>query len=195
MTDAPRPRLWVVRHGETEWADSGQHTSHTDVPLTDAGRQQAAALGEVLNRHPFAAVLSSPLSRALDTCRLAGFGDRVELTDDLREWDYGEDEGRTTAEIQVDRPGWTIWTAGPRGGETIDEVAARADRIVARARAAGGDVLCFAHGHVLRIVAARWLGLAAPDGSLLALDPATISILGWEHASPVIERWNQPLEG
>lgn len=194
MTEAPRSRLWVVRHGETEWADSGQHTSHTDVPLTAAGRRQAAALGEVLSAHPFAEMLSSPLSRALDTCRLAGFGDRVELTDDLREWDYGEDEGRTTAEIQVERPGWTIWTAGPRGGETIDEVAARADRIVARVRAASGDVLCFAHGHVLRIVAARWLGLPPHDGSLLALDPATISVLGWEHASPVIERWNQPLE-
>lgn len=194
--DAPdRPGLWVIRHGETEWASLGRHTSRTDVPLLEVGERDARRLGALLRGHRFAEVLSSPLHRALDTCRLAGFGDRAELAEDLREWDYGEDEGRTTAEIRVDRPGWTIWTQGPRGGETIDEVGARADRVVARVRAASGDVLCFAHGHVLRIVAARWLGLPPRDGSLLALDPATISILGWEHETPVIERWNQPLDG
>jgi probable phosphoglycerate mutase len=188
-------QLWLVRHGATEWATLGRHTSRTDVPLTDAGEQQARRLGELLRGHPFAEVLSSPLHRALDTCRLAGFGDRAELVDDLREWDYGEDEGRTTAEIQVDRPGWTIWADGPRGGETIDEVAARADRVIERVRKADGDVLCFAHGHVLRVVAARWVGLPPRDGALLALDPATLSILGWERETAVVDRWNQPLEG
>src|SRR5512143_761180 len=148
---APLPSLWVVRHGETEWSAGGRHTSTTDLLLTAKGREEARAIGPRLARHAFAEVWSSPRSRALETARLAGFGDRLEVVDDLREWDYGDDEGRTTAEIQEDRPGWSIWHDGPKGGETIEQVAERADRVVARARAATGDVLCFAHGHLLRI--------------------------------------------
>ena len=192
--DIVRPRLWVVRHGETTWAAAGKHTGWTDIPLTDAGRRQAEAVGPRLARVPFAAVVSSPLSRALETARLAGFADRVVPDDDLREWNYGADEGRTTAEIRDERPGWTIWSDGVRDGEQLDEVAVRADRVIARARAAPGDTLAFAHGHVLRILAARWVGLPPIDGSRFALGTATISILGWERETPVIERWNDGLD-
>ena len=129
--------------------------------------------------------------RALDTARIAGFGDVVQVDDDLREWDYGEDEGRTTPEIREDRPGWTIWGDGPRGGETIDDVAARADRVIARVRDSSGDVLLFAHGHLLRILAARWLELPPVDGRLFALSTATVSVLGWEREQPVLLRWNE----
>jgi probable phosphoglycerate mutase len=192
MVDAEpdRPRLWLVRHGETEWARLGRHTGRTDIPLTELGRSQAAAVAQRLAAHEFTAVISSPLSRALDTARLAGFGDRVTTTDDLLEWDYGRDEGRTTAEIREGRPGWTIWTGGPDGGETIDDVAARVDRVIARVRAIDGDTLAFAHGHVLRILAARWIGEPPSEGRLFALSTATVSVLGWEREQPVIERWN-----
>jgi probable phosphoglycerate mutase len=138
----------------------------------------------------FAQVWSSPLSRALDTARIAGFGESVETDDDLLEWDYGDDEGRTTPEIRADRPGWTIWDNGPKAGELIDDVAARVDRVIARARQERGDVLVFAHGHVLRILGARWIGQAPSEGRLFALATATISELGWEREQPVIERWN-----
>ena len=188
--DRALPRLWLVRHGETEWARLGRHTGRTDIPLTELGREQAGAVARRLVARPFAAVISSPLSRALDTARLAGFGDRVSTTDDLLEWDYGRDEGRTTAEIRGDRPGWTIWTGGPEGGETIDEVAARVDRVIARARATDGDTLAFAHGHVLRIMAARWIGEPPIEGRLFALSTATVSVLGWERDQAVLERWN-----
>jgi broad specificity phosphatase PhoE len=134
------------------------------------------------------------MRRALDTARLAGFGDRAKVDDDLREWDYGADEGLTTAEIREDRPGWSIWSDGPRGGETISAVAARADRVVARVLAGSGDVLAFGHGHMLRILAARWLALPPEDGRLLALGTATVSILGWEHESAVVLRWNLPAD-
>jgi broad specificity phosphatase PhoE len=184
------PRLWIVRHGETEWARLGRHTSHTDVPLTPRGRLEAGTLGHQLADERFAVVLSSPMSRALDTARLAGFRDRVDVTDDLREWDYGADEGLATAEIRADRPGWTIWRDGPRDGESARHVRARVDRVIERARAAGGDTLAFAHGHVLRALTARWLGLAVRDGRLFELATATISILGWEREQPTIERWN-----
>ncbi len=186
-----RPRAWLIRHGETEWARDGRHTGRTDVPLTELGRSQAVAAGRKIAGQAFAAVFSSPLSRALETARIAGFGDRVELLDDLREWDYGEDEGRTTPEIRGDRPDWSIWGEGPRDGETVDEVGARADRVIARVFASDGDVLCFAHGHVLRILAARWLELPAVDGRLFALSTATVSVLGWEREAPVIQRWNE----
>ncbi len=186
-----RPRLWVVRHGETTWARQGRHTGRTDVPLTEMGRVQAVAVGRKLGSLAFAEVLSSPLARALETCRIAGFGRHVDVVDDLREWDYGEDEGRTTEEIQADRPGWSIWDDGPLGGETIEAVAVRADRVIARARAASGDVLCFAHGHVLRILAARWIELAAIDGRRLALSTATVSVLGWERDTAVVLQWNE----
>lgn len=189
-----RPRLWLVRHGETEWARLGRHTGRTDVPLSEEGRQQALILGDRLAGLPFARILASPLSRALDTARLAGFGDRVDLDADLLEWDYGADEGRTTSEIRAERPGWTIWTHGVRDGEAIDSVAVRADRVIARSRALDGDSLCFAHGHVLRVLAARWLGLDPTAGAMFALATATISILGWERETPVISRWNDGID-
>jgi broad specificity phosphatase PhoE len=186
------PRLWLVRHGETEWSRLGRHTGRTDVPLTELGRAQAIAVGRALAGKTFEAVWSSPLARALDTARIAGFGDRVQTTDDLLEWDYGADEGRTTAEIRLDRPGWTIWADGPRDGESAAAIERRVERVIERARSIGGDSLCFAHGHVLRVLSARWLGLQAVDGRLLALSTATVSILGWERETPVIERWNDP---
>lgn len=189
-----RPRIWLVRHGETEWARLGRHTGHTDIPLTEAGRLQALALGPRLAGLPFTTVLSSPLSRALDTARLAGFADRVQLDPDLREWDYGADEGRTTPEIRAERPGWSVWTDGVPDGEPIEAVGARVDRVIERARALDGDSLCFAHGHVLRVLTARWLGLAPAAGALFALGTATISILGWERETPVISRWNDGLD-
>ena len=188
--DDERPTLWLVRHGETEWARIGRHTGRTDIPLTERGRQQAIAVGRRLAGHAFAVVLSSPLSRALETARLSGFGDRVETADDLLEWDYGADEGRTTSQIRADRPGWTIWHGGPLRGETVDQVGARVDRVIERARSAHGDALVFAHGHVLRILAARWLGAPASDGRLYALATATVSVLGWEREQAVLERWN-----
>jgi probable phosphoglycerate mutase len=186
-----RHDVWLVRHGETEWARLGRHTGRTDVPLTETGRAQAVTLGRRLAGHPFALVLTSPLSRAAETARLAGFGD-VAITDpDLREWDYGAFEGRLTAEIRADYPGWTIWRGPWPDGETIDDVAARADRVRGRIRAADGDSLVVAHGHFLRVLAARWLELPASSGSLFALGTATISILGWEHESSVIDTWNE----
>lgn len=186
--------MWLVRHGETEWARVGKHTGRTDIPLTDLGREQAASVAARLAGRPFALVLSSPLSRALDTARLAGFAARVHTSDDLLEWDYGADEGRTTPEIRVDRPGWSIWGDGPKDGESIRHVATRMDRVIARARKQPGDVLVFAHGHVLRILAARWLGLSPTKGQMFALSTATLSILGWEREQPVIERWNDTTE-
>jgi probable phosphoglycerate mutase len=199
MTGSDRPaspdpverQVWLARHGETEWSSLGRHTGRTDVPLTGPGREQARQLGERLQSRPFALVLSSPLSRAAETARLAGFGDRLVLDPDLQEWDYGEHEGRRTDEIREDYPGWTIWRGPWPGGEQIDEVAARADRVVERLRAVDGDVLVFAHGHLLRILAARWLGLPPQSGGMLALSTATISLLGWERGLPVIERWNE----
>jgi len=186
--------MWLVRHGETEWARLGKHTGLTDIPLTELGREQAVAVGARLTGRPFALVLSSPLSRALDTARLAGFANRVQTSDDLLEWDYGADEGRTTAEIRVERPGWSIWGEGPEDGETIYHVGTRVDRVIALAREQAGDVLVFAHGHVLRVLAARWLDQPPSEGHLFALSTATLSILGWEREQAVIERWNDTTE-
>jgi len=183
--------VWLVRHGETEWARLGRHTGRTDVPLTETGRAQAIALGVRLAGHPFDLVLTSPLSRAADTAALAGFGDRAIVDPDLREWDYGAFEGRLTTEIRAEYPGWTIWRGPWPDGETIDQVAARADRVVARVRATQGDALVVSHGHLLRVLAARWLGLRPASGSLFALGTATVSILGWEREYPVIETWNE----
>ena len=193
--DPRRPRLWLVRHGETEWAKNGRHTGRTDIPLTDLGRAQAVAVGRKIGKQAFAEVLSSPMSRALDTCRIAGYGGRVELLDDLHEWDYGAEEGRTTEEIRRERPGWSIWAEGPTGGETIDDVSARADRVIERVLAASGDVLCFAHGHVLRILAARWLDLDHVEGRRFALSTATLSVLGWEREIADVQRWNEACVG
>ncbi|HUK95676.1 MAG TPA: histidine phosphatase family protein [Gaiellaceae bacterium] len=181
----------LVRHGETEWSREGRHTGRTDIPLTEAGRQEAQAVGAALARHRFALVLTSPLARAAETCRLAGLGDAAEERDDLREWDYGAYEGRTTDEIRAERPGWSLWADGAPDGETAAEVGERADRVIAELRSVGGDVAVFAHGHLLRVVAARWLGLEPDAGRLFALDPATISILGYEREAPVIRLWNE----
>ena len=186
--------MWLVRHGETEWARTGRHTGLTDIPLTAIGRHEALDLAPRLAGHPFAAVISSPLSRALDTARLAGFGDEVQVDTDLVEWDYGDDEGRTTLEIRAERPDWTIWSRGPAGGELLDAVAKRVDRVIERARAIEGITLCFAHGHLLRILGARWIGLAPTGGESLALDTATISILGWDREAPAIRRWNDGVD-
>jgi broad specificity phosphatase PhoE len=182
-------RIVLVRHGQTEWSLSGQHTSRTDIPLTDAGREAARRLGDALAGREFALVLSSPRSRALDTAREAGFPDPV-VDEDLAEWDYGGYEGLTTPEIRVDRPGWLLWEDGVPGGETARQVAARADRVIERALAAGGDVAVFAHGHVLRVLGARWLGQPPQFGGALALDTGSISELGFEHENRVIWRWN-----
>jgi probable phosphoglycerate mutase len=183
----------LVRHGETEWSRDGKHTGHTDVPLTERGRQQARAVGEALRGHKFALVLTSPLERALETCRLAGLGEDAELRDELMEWDYGDYEGRTTPEIREERPGWTLWRDGVPEGETIDEVAARVQRVLAEIRVVEGDALLFAHGHVLRVLTASWLGLEPDAARLFALDPATLSTLGYERETPVIRLWNQPV--
>jgi broad specificity phosphatase PhoE len=181
----------LVRHGETEWSQAGKHTGRTDVPLTERGRREAEAVGADLQGRRFALVLTSPLARAAETCRLAGLGEVAEKRDDLMEWDYGAYEGRETIDIREEHPGWTLWRDGVPEGETIAEVQARADRVIAELRSVAGDVAVFAHGHLLRVVAARWLGLEPAAGRLFALDPATISILGYERETPVIRMWNR----
>jgi broad specificity phosphatase PhoE len=181
----------LVRHGDTEWALEGRHTGRTDVPLTERGRRQAASLARLLRGKRFAKVLVSPRQRALETCRMAGFGDLAEIRGDLAEWDYGEYEGRTTPEILAERPGWTLWEDGVPGGETVEDVGHRVDRVIAEVQSTPGDVAIFAHGHVLRILTARWLGLGARDGRLFMLDPAGVSVLGYEHTWAVIARWNE----
>jgi broad specificity phosphatase PhoE len=184
--------LWLARHGETEWTKTLRHTSTTDVPLTEVGEEEARALGARVGDHAFALVLSSPMRRALDSAHLAGFGDRVEVDDDLVEWNYGNYEGRTTADIREERPGWTLWDDGVPMGEIPEQVAARTRRVIDRASKAGGDVLLFAHGHVLRVLAATWLGLSPEAGQLFALGTATLSVLGYEREARVIRHWNLP---
>ncbi|MDQ1694996.1 MAG: hypothetical protein QOJ03_349 [Frankiaceae bacterium] len=190
-----RSEVWLLRHGETEWSASGRHTGTTDIPLTERGEAAARGLGDRLAGHEFARVLTSPLKRARDTCTLAGLGDAAEVVDDLREWDYGDYEGRTTASIREEHPGWTVWADGCPAGESADDVGARADRVIADLRGSGGPVAVFAHGHLLRVLAARWSGLPARAGAVLALDTAALSVLGWEREQPVIRRWNSILQG
>jgi probable phosphoglycerate mutase len=181
----------LVRHGETAWATAGRHTGRTDVPLTDGGRSQAAALAPRLARLAFDVVLTSPRVRARETCRLAGFGAVAEVSDDLVEWDYGAYEGRTTAEIRADAPGWSLWRDGVPDGETAEQVGRRADRVVARLLQVDGNALVFSHAHLLRVLAARWLDLAPDAGRLFALAPASVSVLGWEREQPVLRGWNE----
>jgi broad specificity phosphatase PhoE len=182
--------LVLVRHGATEWSTDGRHTGHSDIPLLPEGVEQARRVGELLAGHEFALVLTSPLQRARETCRIAGFADRAVVDDDLRELDYGDYEGLTTATIRESVPGWTVWTHPCPGGETLDEAAARTDRVIERARAADGDAVVFAHGHILRILTARWCELPAVEGRRFVLHTATISQLGHEHALPAVVRWN-----
>ena len=185
----------LVRHGETEWSRSGKHTGRTNVPLTEKGRADAERLSSCLSGWSFARVLTSPLQRATETCRLAGLAEPWEVREDLREWDYGEYEGRTTPDIRKERPGWTLWSDGVPGGETGDQVGVRADRLVAEVVGIDGDVALFGHGHMLRVLAARWIGLPPTAGGRFGLDPATISVLGFERETQVILRWNQPCAG
>ena len=181
----------LVRHGETEWSAALRHTGRTDLPLLEEGERQARAVGVALRGREFAVVLSSPLRRALDTARLAGF--EPQLREELAEWDYGDYEGRTTTEIRETVPDWTIWGYGAPGGESGADVGARVDRVIREILQVDGDVLVFAHGHVLRVFCARWLELEPRDGRLFALDSATLSTLGFEREQRVIHVWNAPV--
>lgn len=185
----PADELWVIRHGETEWSRDGRHTSHTEVELTPEGEEVARGLATRLEGVEFDLVLTSPRLRARRTAELAGFPD-AHVEDDLTEWDYGLYEGITTAEIRKEVPGWTVWTHPCPRGETAALVSRRLDRVVAKARAKGGRVLVFSHGHASRGLAARWLDQPVDEGRLFLLGTATISVLGYEHESPVVARWN-----
>ena len=192
MSQQPINELLVARHGETEWSASGRHTSSTDLPLTANGRRLAQRLAPRLTERRFALVLMSPLRRAVETCELAGLAAQAQARDDLREWDYGDYEGLTSSEIHQRRPGWSLWGDGCPNGETAADVGARADRVIAEIRAADGDAAAFGHGHMLRVLAARWLGLSPSDGALFALATGTLSTLGYEHGTAVIRSWSEP---
>jgi len=185
--------LYLARHGETAWNLSGQHTGRTDLPLTERGERNALALGERLRGLTFAKVLTSPLQRAMRTCELAGFGGAAEIEPDLVEWDYGQYEGRRTVEIHAERPDWDLFRDGCPGGESPDQVSARADRVIERVRRSHGDVMLFSSGRFLRVLAARWLGVQAAGGGYLLLSNASLSALGYEYklAEPVIRLWNE----
>jgi broad specificity phosphatase PhoE len=185
--------LFAIRHGETAWSLSGQHTGTTDLPLTDNGRRLAERIRPVLAREAFALVLVSPLRRARETCELAGLGDAAVIEPDLVEWNYGDYEGLTPKQIRATAPGWLVFRDGCPGGEAPEQVGARADRVIARARAAEGDVVLFAHGHVLRVLAARWLGLPPGHGQHFLLDTGTLSVLGHYRDVPAVKIWNGSL--
>ena len=196
------PELWLLRHGATEWSRNGRHTSNTDLPLLPEGEEQARRLAPALAGHPFAGVLTSPLQRARRTCDLAGLGAQASLCSELREWDYDAYEGLTTAEIRQTVPAWTVWSHGCPQGDTAETVQRRCEQVIGQAlglalTAAGdqGAVALFAHGHILRALAATWLGLGASGGRLLALGTATISVLGYERETRVIRHWNSPASG
>jgi probable phosphoglycerate mutase len=180
----------LARHGETEWSRSGRHTGRTDIPLTADGRRRARALSKALGDRSFALVLTSPLRRAVETCEAAGLGPDALVRDGLCEWDYGDYDGLTSDQIHERRPGWSLWRDGCPNGEVAANVGTRADRVIAEVRAADGDAIAFGHGHMLRVLAARWLGLAPGDGRLLALGTGSLSELGYEHGTPVVVRWN-----
>ena len=189
--------LWLVRHGETEWSLSGQHTSTTDIPLTEHGQKRAEELRDYLAGRKFAAVFVSPRQRARETCEIAGSGDVAVVDDDLQEWNYGEAEGKTTPEMRaIYGPEWSVWNSPLKGGETVEAVGDRADEMIATALAAsdGGGVALFAHAHILRILAARWIGLPAVDGKMFGLGTGSLSVLGWERDTRVIEKWNRGFE-
>ncbi|MFF9015136.1 histidine phosphatase family protein [Streptomyces sp. NPDC014870] len=189
------PRILLARHGQTEWSLLGRHTGRTDIPLLEEGRRGAKLLGERLHRGvwnglPNVEVRTSPLVRARETCDLAGFGERAQDWDALMEWDYGAYEGLTPAQIQERQPGWLLWRDAVPEGESLAEVSARADEVVEWARSEDRDVLVFAHGHILRTLGARWLGLDVSFGAKIRLDPTSLSILGWAYGEPAVERWN-----
>jgi broad specificity phosphatase PhoE len=188
--DPTGSRCFLIRHGETEWSLSRRHTGLTDLPLLPEGRLQAESLRAALGRHAFRLVLHSPLTRAVETSRLAGLEAGAKTEPDLAEWDYGMYEGLTTAEILEENPGWDLWRDGCPGGESPSQVGARVDRVIATVRSAPGDVACVAHSHVLRALGARWVGLPVDGGKYFTLDPASLSILAWEHGRPVVNVWN-----
>ncbi len=215
MANGVGTELWLVRHGETEWSAAGKHTSRTDVMLTERGCEKALVLGQYLAGTRFNAVMRSPMGRARETCAIAGYGDRAVVDEGLCEWNYGVYEGRSTAEIQQEIPGWSVWGNEIAGGETLAQVGARADGVIARAlnmatqnptsfpdagqpnrQAADGvpRVLLFGHAHVLRILAARWVGLAPLCGSLLVLGTGSVSVLGWERETRAVQMWNRSFE-
>ena len=203
MSDAV-VELWLVRHGETEWSSDGRHTIVTDIPLTEHGRERARELAEYLKGRKFAAVLVSPMQRAQETCRIAGYGDAAEVEENLREWNYGESEGKTTKEMRERYgPEWSVWTAPIVGGESVEQVGERADKVIATALASvatgpgAGEskaVALFAHAHILRILAARWIGLPAVNGKSFALGTGSVSVLGFERENRVVSRWNRSFE-
>ena len=188
----PFPVIYLARHGETAWSLSGRHTGLTDLPLTEHGERNARSLGSRLVGLKFSKVFTSPLQRAARTCELAGFTQAAEVDHDLVEWDYGQYEGRTSAEIEKERPGWQLFRDGCPGGESPQQAGARADRVVNRVRAVRGDVLIFSSGHLLRALAARWLGIEPAGGRFFTLSTASLSALGYEHdlSEPVIRLWN-----
>jgi len=187
-------QLWLVRHGETEWSLSGQHTGRTDIPLTENGEHQAIEIGKFLKSHNFAVVLTSPLLRARETCWLAGFGETAKQDPNLQEWNYGEYEGRTTNEIRKVRPGWSLWKDGVPGGDSLELVAARAQAVIDDVAGSPGDVLLFAHGHILQVLLCCWLGLPPEDGRLFALATGAVSMLGYEDEMRVITNLNAGVE-
>ena len=189
----PSQQIYLIRHGETEWSLSGQHTGITDIPLTENGRKVAKLLEPVLAKETFALVLTSPLERARQTCELAGLGARAEIDSDLMEWNYGQYEGLTPKQIHAQAPEWMLFNDGCPGGESPEQVGARVDRVIARVRAVEGHVALFAHGHIFRVFAARWLGLPATAGCHFLLDTATLNILGYYRGIPAVKRWNAPL--
>jgi broad specificity phosphatase PhoE len=196
MSHDVQTRLWLVRHGETEWSLSGKHTSRTDLPLTETGRERANLLRQELAPVRFAAVFRSPMQRAKETCEIAGLEAAAQVDEDLKEWDYGVFEGRTTSEIQAELPGWSVWTDPIEGGETLQQVGNRADAMIERALAVvpAGNVALFAHAHILRILAARWIRLAPAGGALFMLSTGSLSILGHERHTPTISLWNRTFE-
>jgi probable phosphoglycerate mutase len=193
MVATENQKVYLLRHGETEWSLNGQHTGVTDVPLTENGRLAALHLQPILANEIFTLVLTSPLQRARETCELAGLGKSANVEPGLIEWNYGEYEGLTTEQIRMARPGWSVFRDGCPGGESPEQVSARADRVLTRVRAAEGDVALFAHGHILRVLAARWVNLSPDYGEHFLLDTATLNVLGYYRESPAFKIWNAPL--
>ncbi len=195
MRAASAGQIFLIRHGTTAWSAAGRHTSRTDLPLLPEGMAQASSAGALLGGRSFALVLCSPMQRAIATADLAGYGDVIKVTEDLREWDYGDLEGKTSSEICGTYPGWTIWTGPVPNGETLAEVGKRADRVLGRVSRAGGDAALFGHGHMLRVLTARYLDLDPVEGRRFALDTATLNILGREHDYTTVRVWNQSAHG